>query len=143
MAIRLVLDMAGLKLDAAAAAVPRVRSVTRRVLNQSTVNCPVDTGRLRASGKMKFRVAKKGPRGTVEYNVKYAAAVHDGTGPYIIKPKRKKVLRFEVRGRVVFAKKVHHPGIKGRPFLVRAARTVASAEGLRFVPSKSKADATP
>ena len=135
------LDKTGLRLDADRFALPRVRTVTRQVLNRSTVLCPVDTGRLRASGRMKFVVRRVGPTGVVEYPVKYAAAVHDGTGPHIIRPRKKKVLRFEVGGHIVFAKEVHHPGSRGRPFLRLAAQEIASAEGLTFRPSKS--DVTP
>jgi hypothetical protein len=135
------LDKNGLTIDAIRLSIPRTRQVTRKVLKQSTVLCPVDTGRLRASGKMKFRIARNRPIGVVVYAVKYAAAVHDGSGPHIIRPKKKKALRFVVAGRVVYATKVHHPGSPPRPFLRHAAELVAVAEGLRFVPSKS--DVTP
>ncbi|MGC4947698.1 hypothetical protein ACLQ2N_16070 [Streptomyces sp. DT224] len=52
-------------------------------------------------------------------------AVHyvlNGTRPHIIRPRRKKALRFEVGGRVVFARVVHHPGTKPNDFMKRALR---------------------
>ena len=42
---------------------------------------------------------------------------HDGTQPYTITPKSKKLLRFVTDSGVVFARKVHHPGIPARPLL--------------------------
>lgn len=63
----------------------------------------------------------------------YALFVHWGTKPHTIAPRRKKVLRWAVDGKSYpseergpkgffrFAGKVHHPGYKGDPYLVRAA----------------------
>lgn len=49
--------------------------------------------------------------------------VHDGTPPHPIYPRRAGgVLRFEVGGRVVFARMVNHPGYRGDPFLTNALR---------------------
>ncbi|MFD4314983.1 hypothetical protein [Streptomyces sp. NPDC058548] len=48
--------------------------------------------------------------------------VLDGTRPHIIRPRRKKALRFEVRGEVVFAKFVRHPGTRANNFLRDALR---------------------
>jgi hypothetical protein len=142
MAIRLVeLDLIGLRADANRFSTPAVRTATRQILNRSAILCPVDTGRLRASGKMSFREAKRGPTGVVVYAVKYALAVHDGTGPYIIMPKKRKVLKFKVGGKTVFAKRVRHPGVRARPFLRLAAEEIAGADGYRFV--RSNSDATP
>jgi hypothetical protein len=132
--VKIRLDQAGLRADADRAAGVRVRTVSRRILNRSAILCPVDTGRLRASGRMQFREGARGPRGRVEYPVRYAAAVHDGTGPHIIRARKKKALRFQYHGQVVFAKSVRHPGTRGRPFLRRAAAEIAAAEGLRFIP---------
>lgn len=131
--VRIVLDKLGLKADANRFAGGRVRATTRRVLTRSTVLCPVDSGRLRASGRMKFREAARGPTGTVEYPVKYAAAVHDGSRPHIIRAKKKKALAFKWHGQTVIVKSVRHPGTTGRPFLRQAAEEIAAAEGVRFV----------
>jgi hypothetical protein len=50
----------------------------------------------------------------------YAAAVHDGSKPHDIYPKHGKALRFVSVGNVVFARKVHHPGTKAKPWLAEA-----------------------
>ena len=111
-----------------------VQTVTRQVLNRASVACPVDTGRLRASGRMRFTTSGNQARGTVEYPVHYAAAVHDGTGPRIIRARRKKVLAFRVGGRRVYATRVRHPGTPAQPWLVNSAKEVARARGLTFTP---------
>jgi hypothetical protein len=131
--VRITLDRQGIRADANRFSLPSVRTTTRRVLTRSAVLCPVDTGRLRASGRMKVREIARGPSGVVEYPVKYAAAVHDGTDPHVIRARKKKALAFEWHGRTVIVKSVRHPGTDGRPFLRTAAEEVASAEGLRFI----------
>ena len=128
----LALDLSGARLDANAASLVDVRRITRRTLNRSAILCPVDTGRLRASGRMKIGMGRRGPTGTVEYPVKYAAAVHDGSGPHVIRARKKKALKFQMGGRTVIVKSVRHPGSQGRPFLTMAAQEIAAAEGLQF-----------
>jgi hypothetical protein len=51
---------------------------------------------------------------------KHARWVEEGTKPHVIRPRRKKWLRFEQNGAIRFSKKVHHPGTKPRPFMQRA-----------------------
>lgn len=133
--ISITLDKAGIRDEANRAAKPVVRSVTRQVLNRSTILCPVDTGRLRGAGRMKIGSTGRGPTGIVEYPVKYAGPVHDGTSARVIRARRAKALVFfwPKMGRVVAFKKVRHPGTRGRPFLVRAAEEIASAGGYRFI----------
>lgn len=132
--IRVTLDKSALRADANRFSASRVRSMTRRTLNRSAVLCPVNSGRLRASGRMEFRIAARGPTGVVEYPVNYAAAVHDGSKPHIIRARKKKALAFEYKGSKVVVRSVRHPGTEGRPFLRMAAEEIASAEGLRFKP---------
>ncbi len=43
-----------------------------------------------------------------------------GTEPHIIRPRRRKALRFSVGGQIVFARKVQHPGTASNNFLVKA-----------------------
>lgn len=47
----------------------------------------------------------------------YGAMLEKGTDPHDIHPIRKKALKFMVGGDVVFAKVVHHPGTKPKPFM--------------------------
>lgn len=63
------------------------------------------------------------PRGVVVYvgtDLDYAVHQHQGTRPHLIVPVRRKVLRFPVGGRLVFAKRVLHPGNRPDPFLILA-----------------------
>jgi hypothetical protein len=50
----------------------------------------------------------------------YALMVHEGTRPHIIHPNQHRVLRFQDRGRIVYAKVVVHPGTRPHPYLRRA-----------------------
>lgn len=59
-------------------------------------------------------------------NVKHAFMHHEGTRPHIIKPEDRETMRFKVRGRVVYAEKVVHPGTKGTKFLSRHLRKVVN-----------------
>lgn len=77
--------------------------------------------------------------GVLENRAAYAFFVHEGTKPHDIQPRDKKWLHFEPSvavitagtgggragtGTFVFAKTVHHPGTKPRPFLRRALEDV-------------------
>lgn len=49
--------------------------------------------------------------------------VHNGSRRHVIRPRRSGGwLRFEVGGRVVYARQVNHSGYRGDPFLTRALR---------------------
>lgn len=121
-----------------------LRRVGPMVVNQAKILCPVDTGRLRASIKGQVqRTWTLRPQFVVGSNVDYAEMVHDGTRPHIIRPKRahtlrrsrrgvvKPALRFVVGGEVVYARVVHHPGTRAKPFLDRALREVTAGRGYR------------
>lgn len=108
-----------------------VGRVTRRTLNRSAVLCPVDTGNLRASGKMNVGTRGNTVVGEVEYTAKYAAAIHEGRRALTIRAKGGGRLRFTVDGRTVYARSVHQPARKGRPFLSTALREVAIQEGFQ------------
>lgn len=102
----------------------------RRGATQAKVDVPVDTGNLgRTIGE--GHIGTAGPystSGSIHAKADYALFVHEPTRPHLIRPKNPGgVLRFQVGGRTVFARLVHHPGTKGRPFLRNAAiRTAAS-----------------
>ncbi len=123
-----------------------VTDVTRQILNRATVMTPVRFGNLRGHNKMRAAViAPPGARGEVYNDADYAAAVHDGSGPHVIRPKRKRsrtnpkrpaMLKFTVGGRTVFARQVMHPGTRARPWLARAAQQVAASNGFRWEPGR-------
>lgn len=58
----------------------------------------------------------------VESNHPATMFVIRGTRKHIIRPRYRKALRFQIRGRTVFAKIVHHPGTKANDFLTKALR---------------------
>jgi hypothetical protein len=94
---------------------------------------PVDTGRLRSSIRAEPpRIFTFRGSVTIGSDLEYAAMVNDGTRPHIIRPRRARVLRFQVGGRTVYAREVHHPGTRANPFLDRALRDVAAARGYTY-----------
>ena len=113
-------------------ATPEVQRGTRQVFNRSQIRCPVDLGYLRSTGSMQFRQGPRGPIGKVEYTARYAAAVNDGRRALIIRPRSKKVLKFKVGGRTVFAKEVRQRSRRPTLFLTLAAQEVAAANGWTF-----------
>lgn len=125
--------------ELAAAARPTVvrgvTDVTRQLLNAATIRCPVDTGLLRGQHSMTVRAGAAAITGRVEANTRYAAAVHDGTRRTVIRPRRRKALRFTVGGRVVFATRVVKPPTRGRPWLTDAAQAVATSTGATWTPA--------
>lgn len=75
-----------------------------------------------------------------------AVYLESGTRPHVIRPRRKKMLRFAAsaggrrlsgaprRGAdVVFARRVNHPGTKAYPFLGPAAREAVGAVGVKVL----------
>lgn len=129
-AYKLTIDQRGATADARAIAYREVVSVTRRVYNRANVITPVRFGNLRAQNKM--RTNRGTLTGEVWNDTEYAGAVHDGSRAYTVVPVRRKALRFKVAGRWVFAKRVHIPARRGRPWLHRAIKEVAVAGGYRF-----------
>ena len=86
-------------------------------------NVPFLTGDLRKSIIVHHLGAG---RATVGSNLPYARPVHDGRKAITIRPNlnknprsdpKKARLKFNIGGKTVFAKEVHQPARKGRPFL--------------------------
>lgn len=130
---RIRLDRADLRRVIRDASARELRTAGRQVVNRAKVLAPVDTGRLRASieGSLN-RTWTLRPRFTVGSSVEYAPMVHDGTRPHVIRPRNARALRFVVGGRVVYARVVHHPGTRARPFLDRALAEVTASRGYRI-----------
>ena len=130
---RIRLDRAELNRAMTNASREELREASRQVVNRAKVLAPVRTGRLRSSIRAEPpRIFSLRGSVTVGSDLEYAAMVNDGTRPHLIRPRTKQVLRFEVGGRVVFAKLVHHPGTRANPFLDRALREVAAQRGYAF-----------
>lgn len=77
-----------------------------------------------APGKMGRRVRAVVVQGHVRIESTHPATmfVINGTRPHVIRPRYRKVLKFTVSGRTVFARVVHHPGTKKNDFLTKALR---------------------
>jgi len=105
---------------------------TRQVVTTAQSLAPVRTARLKTAIRADA-VHRSGPwkiDGGVSVDVPYAAAVHEGARPHIIRARRAPVLSFfwPKVGRQVFFKSVNHPGNRPNPFLSNAVHRVASAD---------------
>jgi hypothetical protein len=63
-----------------------------------------------------------GLQGVVRCDHPKVRFVLDGTRPHVIRARNAKALRFEMEGRIVFARKVNHPGTRPNNFMARALR---------------------
>lgn len=70
----------------------------------------------------RYEGSGRGLRGVVVSGHPATQYVIYGTAPHVIRPRRRKALRFDVGGRTTFAKVVHHPGTQPNPFLQQALR---------------------
>ena len=66
----------------------------------------------------------EGNRALVGVKVDYARFLEWGTRPHEIRPRHAGALRFVIRGRVIFAKRVWHPGVRPRLFVLSAAEAL-------------------
>ena len=110
----------------------KAASLTRRISAQARVNVPVRTGFLGRSIQ-EDPLVFSGPfrlSTGVTATADYAATVHDGTRPHVIRARNGQYLKFPGRNGPVFARSVNHPGTRPRPFLRNAAEQVLRADGL-------------
>lgn len=87
----------------------------------------VRTGRLRGTIRVSEGGHGRGDAASVAViagrpGLRYTGWHHDGTRSHEIRPNSAKALRFTSGGKVVFAKRVRHPGTTGSKFLLRATR---------------------
>jgi hypothetical protein len=95
-----------------------------RVLAASQRLVGVDTGRLIASIHRERGTNGIGPYIDIVAGVPgittYLGYHHFGTGPHVIRARRRKALRFIWHGEITFRRSVRHPGSRGTYFLTRA-----------------------
>lgn len=110
----------------------KVDDLSQRLLDAARQEAPVKTGLLRSKLRVEpFRMTGpnkgEGGVGVSKEDVPYAGYVRWGTRPHVIRARNAKYLRFYWPrvGRVVFFKKVNHPGTKPNYFLERALNRVA------------------
>lgn len=77
----------------------------------------VRTGRLRGSIHTRRRRNTLGPYYEVGSTVNYAYLHHEGAKPHVIVPNRVQVLRFTAGSRVIYTRKVLHPGVRANRYL--------------------------
>lgn len=86
----------------------------------------VRTGALRAS--IKVHSHERGPRGQsimIGSTLNYAYVHHEGSKPVVITPKGgHKVLRFRMGARIIYGKRVVHPGIKPNRYLKNSLKLI-------------------
>lgn len=107
-----------------------LRSFVSRSVTEAKRLSPVRTGHMERS-IVAEPVRRTGPwslESGVFVAAHYAAPVHEGARPHVIRPRNARSLRFEVDGRVVFARRVNHPGNAPNPFVRNAVHRVASAD---------------
>lgn len=89
------------------------------------------TGRLTKSAYKQYVNNPRGARGVFGFRAAHSSYVNNGTAPHAIEAKGGGLLRFNVGGATVFAKRVNHPGTKPDLFLERGeekAEAVLTAE---------------
>lgn len=97
-----------------------IEKILLKLENSAKRNAPVNKQSGGGNLRQSIRSQMTGPaRGIVEATADYAAAVHEGTRPHLIKVKTKKVLANRRSGEV-FGRVVRHPGTKANPFLQNA-----------------------
>lgn len=101
-----------------------MRTVGLKILAGAHTMSGLRTGSLRR--RMYMDHGRKGRYQYVEVGSKARHAYwhHEGTRPHRILPENGRVVRFNVGGKVVYAKKVMHPGTRPNPFLTVPMRRV-------------------
>lgn len=119
---------------------PLLRAIQLQTVREAKLLVPRKTGNL---GRSIVPGDLSASSATVEARARYAAFVELGTRPHTIRPKNKRTLAFpapgsatlagrtKVGGRRIFAKVVHHPGTKPKPYLLPGARKALARGGFR------------
>lgn len=107
-----------------------MRTLGLAAVHEQKVLAPYRTRNLQRSIHLESWSARQA---TTVASAHYAAHVEYGTRPHDIRPRRRKVLRFSVGGRVVFTKLVHHPGTRPQPFMVPGARKALDRVGISAI----------
>jgi HK97 gp10 family phage protein len=99
-----------------------VRAGTKIVALRTRETAP-DSGRAH-KGKLRksirYQVRKGGREGVIQVKNRIAHIVHDGAKGHWIRSKYGRFMAFRLRGRLVIARAIWHPGVRPNPFLTRA-----------------------
>lgn len=96
-----------------------MRTLGLRAIRYQKQEAPVKTGNLRRTIHLESANAVQA---VTVASARYAAHVELGTRPHVIRPRRRKFLKFSAGGRVIFTKMVRHPGTKAQPYMVPGAK---------------------
>ena len=91
-----------------------------RMVAEARKTVPVDTGELFDSITASSTLRGNSLVVVVESPLVQAATTNSGARPHVITPRRARVLRFRTGGRVVYARRVNHPGNAGTHWFDRA-----------------------
>lgn len=78
---------------------------------------PVDTGNLKMSIKVVVMSRGRLEIGPDTVLAPYAWDVEFGTKPHVIEAKPGKMLRFQAGGKVIYTRRVNHPGTRAQPYV--------------------------
>lgn len=82
------------------------------------------TGKLASDIRVKMYPSAEGPWAMVGSDNRIALIHHNGTRPHLITPKHGRMLRFSHKGKIVYARKVMHPGTRPNRYLSDNLRRV-------------------
>lgn len=99
-----------------------MRLIGVKILAGAKTMAGEDTGELRR--KLYMKQYRRGKVQAVEVGstARHAYWHHEGTKPHQIVPETGRLLRFNVGGKVVYARRVSHPGTKGVRYLTTPMR---------------------
>lgn len=90
------------------------------------------SGKLRRSTHHRVLIGRNKSRVRLRWRPRYATFIEYGTRPHIIRARRRQFLRFVVGGRVVYARKVNHPGTRPYKFGWKASHAAHRVLGQRL-----------
>lgn len=101
-----------------------MRKIGLKILAGAKKQAGIETGDLRRKLYM-----KQGLRGKTQYvevgsKSRHAYWHHEGTKPHQVTPDNGRILRFNVGGHVVYARRANHPGTKPNRYLTGPMRRV-------------------
>lgn len=92
----------------------QIALVGRKELRLASTSTKRHRGQYKRGWKVRIEEGTSKSKITFYSNIEWARYVHDGSRAHIIRPKYARSLKFEKDGRIIFARKVNHPGYKGR-----------------------------
>lgn len=105
---------------------PLGRQWGRETVKLSRPQVPAVTGKTRRSLRVRHANMK---RATV-YGSFVASILDRGAQPHVIKARKSPRLVFQAGGRTIFARSVHHRGVRGRRYATKAGREALRRVGM-------------